>query len=100
VQNKVLEALALGTPVVAMPASVGGLSAVAGRDLLVAGTPDSFARMVIDLLDDEPRRAQMARAGRRYVAHHHRWATAAQQLTHIYAVAIAESRRQTLGLAG
>ena len=36
-QNKVLEAMAMRVPVVASPAAFAGISAVAGRDLLVAG---------------------------------------------------------------
>ena len=100
VQNKVLEAMALGTPVVAMPASVGGLSAMAGRDLLVAGTPQSFARVVVDLLDDERRRAEVANAGRRYVERCHNWARAGQQLARIYTVAIATNRRHALSFTG
>lgn len=100
VQNKVLEALALGTPVVAMPAAVGGLSTIAGRDLLVAGTPHSFARTVVELLDDADRQATLARAGRRYVERHHSWAGAARQLTEVYALASAADQHERLDIAG
>ncbi|HEV7127500.1 MAG TPA: glycosyltransferase family 4 protein [Ktedonobacterales bacterium] len=100
VQNKVLEALALGTPVVAMPAAVGGLSAIAGRDLLVAGTAHSFARTVVELLDDAYQRAALAHAGRQYVERYHSWSGAGRQLAQVYALAIAACQHGRLDAAG
>jgi glycosyltransferase involved in cell wall biosynthesis len=45
-QNKVLEAMAMARPVIATPAACEGLSAKAGRDLLLAESPDAFASAV------------------------------------------------------
>jgi len=43
IQNKVLEAMAMGKPTIASPAAFEGVQAEAGRDLLVAGDAASFA---------------------------------------------------------
>ena len=42
IQNKVLEAMALGTPVVTTPQVAEALSACPGRDLLVAESQGSY----------------------------------------------------------
>jgi sugar transferase (PEP-CTERM/EpsH1 system associated) len=51
IQNKVLEAMALGRPVVASPQAFEGVRAAAGRDLLVGDGAAAFARLVGEVLD-------------------------------------------------
>jgi len=46
VQNKVLEAMAMGKPIVVTPAALEGIEAVPGRDLSVAETAPDFASMI------------------------------------------------------
>jgi polysaccharide biosynthesis protein PslH len=84
VQNKVLEAMALGTPVVASSCAIAGLQAVAGRDLLVADHPDAFASAVLHLLDSQPLRQRLALCGLDYVATNHNWERLMQRLTAVY----------------
>lgn len=48
VQNKVLEGMAMAKPVVASPMALEGLDAASGREILVAKTPDEYARMVLE----------------------------------------------------
>jgi glycosyltransferase involved in cell wall biosynthesis len=72
-QNKVLEALALGVPVVASPEAFAGVQTVAGRDLLVAGDPDAFARAVVQVLRDAELRDRLGAAGRACVEANHDW---------------------------
>jgi glycosyltransferase involved in cell wall biosynthesis len=50
VQTKVLEAMAVGVPVVATSQVADGLDALPGRDLLVADNSGEFAKAVIELL--------------------------------------------------
>jgi polysaccharide biosynthesis protein PslH len=49
---KVLEAFALGCPVVATPKAVEGVAVSPGRDVLVANTPAEFARAVVSVMND------------------------------------------------
>jgi glycosyltransferase involved in cell wall biosynthesis len=89
IQNKVLEAMAMGIPVVATPAGAAGLEASPGRDLLVAHEPEEFAAQVCRLLADSSLAGKVARAGRCYVERYHRWDTAARALEALYEEVVA-----------
>jgi glycosyltransferase involved in cell wall biosynthesis len=89
IQNKVIEALALGTPVVATSSSIGGLGPIPDDVALVADAPADFAAAVLELLDDPTRREQMSARGRKYVESHFQWGTAAQLLVAVHKAAIA-----------
>jgi sugar transferase (PEP-CTERM/EpsH1 system associated) len=73
VQNKVLEALAMGKATVASPQALAGLRANPGVPVLEATTPAEWADAVTGLLDDAARRRELGHAGVRYVAAHHNW---------------------------
>jgi sugar transferase (PEP-CTERM/EpsH1 system associated) len=73
VQNKVLQAMAMGIPVVATAAAAQGLAARPGEHLLVADAPDAFAAAAVDLLQRPEQRRLLGRAGRRFVEAHHAW---------------------------
>jgi sugar transferase (PEP-CTERM/EpsH1 system associated) len=75
VQNKVLEALAMGKAVLATPQAAQGIDAVPDRDLLVADTADDWVRKLCELLCDDDLRQSLGFAGRRYVETHHNAAT-------------------------
>jgi sugar transferase (PEP-CTERM/EpsH1 system associated) len=74
VQNKVLEAMATGVPVVATSVAHRGLDAVPGCHLLVEDEPARFAEAVIWLLATPVHRAILGAAARRFVEQHHSWA--------------------------
>jgi sugar transferase (PEP-CTERM/EpsH1 system associated) len=73
VQNKVLEAMAVGLPVVTTTYVNNGLEAEDGRHLLVADEPEQFADSVITLLKDAQLRRKIGRAGREFVMKQYRW---------------------------
>ena len=73
VQNKVLEALAMGKPVVAAPPALAALGTVPGTHLLAATTPAEWADAVCGLFADPARRRELGAAGREYVERHHDW---------------------------
>jgi glycosyltransferase involved in cell wall biosynthesis len=70
---KVLEAMALGTPVVTTSKGIEGIAAVHGKHALIADDPSAFAQHVIRLLDDPDLRAQLAVNGRHLVEEHYGW---------------------------
>ena len=89
VPNKVLEALATATPVVATTAACATLRAVPGEHLLVADDPDTLAHYVLGLLDDAALARRLGEAGRRYVVAHHDCRATGPALEAIYRDAIA-----------
>jgi len=99
IQNKVLEAMACGTPVVCSPQAVQALRIVPGRDVLVAKEPIAFAEAVLDLVRDPARQHAVGAAGRAYVESHHKWPEIAIQLEGVYLNAVSASERIIKGNA-
>jgi glycosyltransferase involved in cell wall biosynthesis len=96
IQNKVLEAMACGTPVIASPQAIAALAARPGSDLVVAGDEASFAREILALLANSARQAQIGQAGRAYVEHQHSWRAVTEQLESVYHRAL-EAQRSSAG---
>jgi glycosyltransferase involved in cell wall biosynthesis len=71
---KILEALALGTPVVTTSKGAEGLDVCHGEHLLIADDPAGFAACVVDLLRDVGLRAKLAANGKRLVEEKYDWA--------------------------
>lgn len=88
-QNKVLEAMAMGMPTICTPAAARALSVSDGQELIVAGEGATFARQILALLDDGPRRARLGAAARQYVERAHDWRASAERLEAIYREQIA-----------
>jgi glycosyltransferase involved in cell wall biosynthesis len=77
---KVLEALALGTPVISTSKGVEGLDFEPERHLLVADTDLAFARAVVRLLNEPPLRARLSAAGRQVVRERYDWQAIGERL--------------------
>jgi sugar transferase (PEP-CTERM/EpsH1 system associated) len=73
IQNKVLEAMAMGKPVICSPAALEGLSAETGRDLLIADSAGNWLAAVRKLLSDSKTSAAIQVSGRQFVEKTHRW---------------------------
>lgn len=65
---KVLEAWALGVPMVASPWAAAGTEGVPGEDLRVAREPGEWVDHVLELVDDPAARRRLAAAGRARLA--------------------------------
>lgn len=68
---KILEAAAMGKPVVSTRVGAEGLSFVPDREILIADGPAQFSNRVTDLLNDSVKRAQVGEAARRRVESSH-----------------------------
>jgi glycosyltransferase involved in cell wall biosynthesis len=84
IQNKVLEAMACATPVVTTPQAVTAISAVPGRDLLVAADAETLAEEILCLLSDPAMQSSIGYSGRSYVERYHDWRNIVAQLEGIY----------------
>jgi len=74
---KILEALALGTPVVATSKGAEGLTLESGKHLLITDEPEAFAAAVVRLCGDSALRARLSEAGRKVIFAEHTWQSVA-----------------------
>jgi polysaccharide biosynthesis protein PslH len=73
VQNKILEAMAMGRPVVASRVSSESIDATEGVELLAAAGPDEFAFQIETLLNSSARAAAIGKAARQRVVSDYSW---------------------------
>ena len=90
---KILEAMALGTPIVSTTKGAEGIKAKHGEHLLLADNVANFARCTLDLLCDVDLRQQLAVNARRLVEEYYNWTQIGQRFTGLVEDAI---NRQTL----
>ena len=92
IQNKVLEAMSSGVPMVASPQAVSALATDVGRDVLVAAGDAAFAAAIGRVLDDRALAAELGCRARSYVERCHDWQAQAGRLVEVYELAIAARR--------
>lgn len=91
IQNKVLEAMAMGTPVVSTPAGCAALAAEEGKEILIAEDAKEMAAAVLQIVSEPALARRLSLAGRRYVETHHSWKARARQLEGVYERARSET---------
>jgi len=84
IQNKILEAMATGTPVVTTSKALTSLAAGLGTDVFVGDTSDEFSRKVLDLMGNLDLQRSIGNNGLLYVQKNHHWETIVSQLAKIY----------------
>lgn len=94
-QNKILESLAMGVPVVTSEVAARGVDAVAGEHFLVARDPREFAVQVLRLMNDQQERARFATAGRARMESHHNWPASMARLDGIIEDCLRQSPART-----
>ncbi|HKV98485.1 MAG TPA: glycosyltransferase family 4 protein [Vicinamibacterales bacterium] len=77
IKNKLLEAAALGLPILCTPMTSRGLRG--SPPLVTASSPDDFAAALASLWSDPARRRQLSTACREWVVQHHTWTAAARE---------------------
>jgi sugar transferase (PEP-CTERM/EpsH1 system associated) len=73
IQNKILEAMAMGLPVVGTEVAFEGIGATRADGVRIVDDPAAFAREVVELLGNPELRRQCGVGAREYACRHHRW---------------------------
>jgi sugar transferase (PEP-CTERM/EpsH1 system associated) len=79
-QNKILEAMAMGVPVVTSSIAAGGVDAASPEHLLVADSPADCAEAIFRIVESPAERERLALAGRARMLSHHAWPRSMQRL--------------------
>jgi glycosyltransferase involved in cell wall biosynthesis len=79
-QNKILESMAMGVPVVCSRQAADGVDAVPGEHLLACATREELLSSIVTVLQSPARRAELALAGRARVLSHHSWSASMRRV--------------------
>ena len=90
-QNKILEAMSMGVPVVTSPAGAGGVDALDEEHFLVGNEPRAYAAACLRLMEDAGERERLARAGRERMLSNHDWQASMRRLDAIIARVVAKN---------
>ncbi|HQC96617.1 MAG TPA: TIGR03087 family PEP-CTERM/XrtA system glycosyltransferase [Aquabacterium sp.] len=82
-QNKILEAMAMGVPVITSSIAAGGVDAVPGEHLRVADTPEQLAGAVLNVVQDPLERQRLSLNGRQRVLSNYDWAQSMKRMDEI-----------------
>ena len=93
-QNKILEGMAMGLPVVASRVAARGVDAQADAHLRVADTPDEYVSEILRILDDPNERERLSRAARARMLSHHAWPASMVRLDGIIERCLASARQR------
>lgn len=81
---KLLEAMAMGRPVVATRLGAEGYPVTDGQQLMLADTPDEFAGAVISLLQSPERRVALGESARSFVERRYDWRVIVPRVEGVY----------------
>lgn len=90
---KVLDALAMGAPVVSTSVGCEGIAVTHRRDILIADEPLDFARAIVALVNDGELQQRLSRNGRALVMERYSWPVIYDQIDEAF-VDILERRRR------
>ncbi|HSQ05267.1 MAG TPA: TIGR03087 family PEP-CTERM/XrtA system glycosyltransferase, partial [Burkholderiales bacterium] len=99
-QNKILEAMAAGVPVVTSSAAAGGVDAVGGEHFLVADEPAEYEEAILRLLSDPSERQRLATVGRERMLSHHNWQSSMRRLDGVIARCLSAFRMRASAETG
>ncbi len=81
---KILEAMALGIPIVANPERLAGLNAVSGKHFLEATTGEEYAEKIELLYKDKKLREELAQQGRKLIDKYFSWENIGHDLLKVW----------------
>ena len=78
-QFKVLEAMAVGTPVICSRVGLGDIEAVDKKDVVIAESGEDYATEILNLISDSNSWSELSRNGRTFVSNKHNWTVINQE---------------------
>jgi glycosyltransferase involved in cell wall biosynthesis len=93
---KVLDALAMGVPLIGTSFACSGLALKSGEHVLLADTPESFVRQIQALFADAALRSKLSHGGRRVAETLYSWNVIGKKLIEAYEVAALCRGRQLI----
>ncbi len=79
-QNKILEAMAVGLPVLTTNMGLGDIAARNNEEIVVADDSSNFVSACLRLLNDKKVRTRLSEGGRDFVQKHHSWTSVNERL--------------------
>lgn len=83
-QNKLLEAMAMGLPCITTNLANNALKAVDGESILLAEKAEAFKSHVLSLLQNPDQYEQLSRNGKKFVAGHFNWKNSVDKLEKLF----------------
>lgn len=84
IQNKLLQAMAIGTPIVTTSIATQAMQVKDGVHLLVADEPQQFAEAVVSFLTNINLRKRLSENAKNYIQEYHDWEAIGKKLDAIY----------------
>jgi polysaccharide biosynthesis protein PslH len=92
---KILDALAMGMPLVGTTFSCSGIAVQHDKHVLLADTPEAFAAQTLRVLADRSLRAKLAARGRELVCNEYSWSVVGKTLLVAYSEAASPTGRKS-----
>jgi len=73
IKTRLLEAMAMGKPVVTTSIATRGINVSPGKNVIIANDVKEFARCVVELLNDKGKRDKMGKNARKFIEERYSW---------------------------
>ncbi|HEY3423768.1 MAG TPA: glycosyltransferase family 4 protein [Negativicutes bacterium] len=81
---KILEAMAVGCPVVSTSIGSEGLGVTHSKNIMIADTPENFAKYTVELMKNEAQREEQSNLARHFVENFYSWERIAGTMSKTY----------------
>lgn len=73
IKNKILEAMAMGKPIVTTSNGIAGIEVMPNKEILIADNPEEYARKVLTMLQNSIQREDIGKNARKLVEENYSW---------------------------